>query len=109
MSKTLMDNLLTIQRCNNEVESILYNIEILIKSILNNITNIDDDKSIALIKSLFEIQESVAFVVFKFNHKTSDFLYNFIYDFERYDEYAAKYVFDKYISSKRFQGNNTDL
>lgn len=43
-------------------------------------------------------QEKITFVVFRFNYPVSDFLYHFIYDFERYDEYAAKYVFDKYIT-----------
>lgn len=97
-SGILMDNLLTMQRCRNEIDILLRNTELLIKSILQDVENLGYENSLEQIKKLFDIQEKIAFVVFKFEYPVNDFLYNFIYDFERYDEYAARYVFGKYIN-----------
>lgn len=98
ISEILMDNLLTMQRCRSEVDTLLENTEASIKSIFQEIESLGYEKSMEQVKKLFDIQEKIAFVVFKFEYPVNDFLYNFIYDFERYDEYAARYVFGKYIN-----------
>lgn len=94
----LKDNLLTIERCHQEVESILNQAECSIRFKIEQAKNLDFDQSKDLIHELFLIQEQIAFIVFQFNYQVSDFLYNFIRDFDRCDEYAARHVFEKYMA-----------
>lgn len=97
-SKILMDNILLMQKCDNEIKSLLQNIEDLIKSKLTNIRNLEYDQSIQAIKELFDIQEDIAFIVFRFEYPVNDFLYDFICDFDRYDAYSVQYIMKKYVS-----------
>lgn len=93
----IKDNLLTIERCDQEIQSILTEIECSIRFKMDQAKNLGFDLSKDLIHELFLIQEQVAFIVFQFNYQVDDFLYNFIRDFDRYDEYAVKYIFKKYM------------
>lgn len=96
-SEILMDNLLTIQKCNSEIQSLLNQTENTIREKINQSKDLSSDKLLNLIVELSIIQENIAFVLFKFEYQVSDFLYDFIYDFDRIDDHSIKYIIKKYF------------
>ncbi len=66
-----------------------------IQSLINEIYYSDYEKSLIIFNQLYEIQSNVATVYYKYNFPIEEFLEDFMFDFDRDDEYSRKYLFEK--------------
>lgn len=98
INEILSELLITYSRSKAEIESILriYEDNIKHKISLISINNIEESEKV--IKELFEIQSEISMIVYKYNFPVSDFLGDFIYDFDRQDVESIHYII-KNISS----------
>lgn len=104
-SEILRDNLLTFQRCTSEIQSSLHHIEETIQLKISQAKELNHTQLLELINELFNIQEQIAFVLFKFDYPISSFLYHFICDFERCDKDTIQYILKKYLSQNTQQAD----
>ena len=82
----------------NQIDRILYDYENEIKNIVNKIKKYDP--SVDNIYELFRIQNSLS--VYKYNYPLSDYLRDFIYEFDRQDEESVFYLIKEIIENKNF-------
>ena len=78
----------------NQIDRILYDYENEIKNIVNKIKK--------YIYELFRIQNSLSVLLYKYNYPLSDYLRDFIYEFDRQDEESVFYLIKEIIENKNF-------
>lgn len=54
------------------------------------------------IYELFKVQDEIAVVYHKYNYPIDDYLYNFMYEFDRQDEESVDYLFKKLNEDRSF-------
>jgi len=97
--KDVLSELLeTYTRSKSEIESILRIYEDRIKHEMGLIDIQSREESEKIIKELFDIQNQISVIIYKYNFPVSDFLADFIYDFDRQDIENINYII-KNISS----------
>lgn len=101
--QVLLNNLETFTFLKREVNFILEEYEMEIKIKMGEILNQTYEESIETIKSLFEMQDKISVVKYKFNYNISEFLDSFIYDFDRQDDESIYYLINKI--KKDFRSN----
>lgn len=101
--QVLLNNLETFIFLKREVNFILEEYEMEIKIKMGEILNQTYEESIETIKSLFEVQDKISVVKYKFNYDISEFLDGFIYDFDRQDDESICYLINKI--KKDFRSN----
>ena len=84
----------------NQIDRILYDYENGIKNIVNKIKKYDP--SVDNIYELFRIQNSLSVLLYKYNYPLSDYLRDFIYEFDRQDEESVFYLIKEIIENKNF-------
>ena len=84
----------------NQIDRILYDYENEIKNIVNKIKMYDP--SVDNIYRLFRIQNSLSVLLYKYNYPLSDYLRDFIYEFDRQDEESVFYLIKEIVENKNF-------
>ena len=84
----------------NQIDRILYDYENEIKNIVSKIKK--HDSSVENIYKLFRIQNSLSVLLYKYNYPLSDYLRDFIYEFDRQDEESVFYLIKEIIENKNF-------
>ena len=84
----------------NQIDRILYDYENKIKNKINKIKKYDP--SVDNIYELFRIQNSLSVLLYKYNYPLSDYLRDFIYEFDRQDEESVFYLIKEIIENKNF-------
>ncbi|WP_131667652.1 hypothetical protein [Psychrobacter pygoscelis] len=92
INDVLIELLNTYSRSKVEIESILRIYEDRIKSKICSIDINDRENSEKIIKELFGIQNEISMIVYKYNFPVSNFLEDFIYDFDRQDVESINYI-----------------
>ena len=91
--KDVLSELLeTYTRSKFEIESILRIYEDRIKYEMGLIDIQNREESEKIIKELFDIQNQISVIIYKYNFPVSDFLADFIYDFDRQDIENINYI-----------------
>ena len=54
------------------------------------------------IYSLFKIQNDLSLLAYKYNYPLSNFLHNFIYEFDRQDDESVTYLVNKIVNNEGF-------
>lgn len=83
----------------SEIDRILYEYEENIKDIIEDI-KVKDNKD--RIHTLFEIQNKLSIISYKYEYHMSEFLSDFIYEFDRQDEESVIYLHDEILKNKYF-------
>lgn len=91
----LLELLQTYSRSKAEIESILKAYEDRIKHKMGLIDAHNREESEKTIKELFDIQNQIRVIIYKYNFPVSDFLADFIYDFDRQDVESIDYIINK--------------
>ena len=106
--KDVLSELLeTYTRSKFEIESILRIYEDRIKYEMGLIDIQNREESEKIIKELFDIQNQISVIIYKYNFPVSDFLADFIYDFDRQDIENINYIIsvhDKNAQSLKGRG-----
>ena len=84
----------------NQIDRILYDYENEIKNIVSKIKK--HDSSVENIYKLFSIQNGLSVLLYKYNYPLSDYLRDFIYEFDRQDEESVFYLIKEIIENKNF-------
>ena len=82
-----------------QIDRILFEYEEEIQKFIIEVRNTQDS---SLIYSLFKIQNDLSLLVYKYNYPLSNFLYNFIYEFDRQDDESVTYLVDKIVNNEGF-------
>lgn len=91
--KDILSELLeTYTRSKSEIESILRIYEDRIKHEMGLIDIQSREESEKIIKELFDIQNQISVIVYKYNFPVGDFLADFIYNFDRQDIENINYI-----------------
>lgn len=91
--KILIERLDYFLSVRSEIDRILRDYEIKVRKIIHDIRF--DNGNIELIQELFNIQDKLCVVKYKYQYTVSDFLSNFIYEFDRQDDVSINYLFNK--------------
>ena len=84
----------------NQIDRILYDYENEIKNIVSKIKK--HDSSVENIYKLFSIQNGLSVLLYKYNYPLSDYLRDFIYEFDRQDEESVLYLIKEIVENKNF-------
>ena len=84
----------------NQIDRILHDYENEIKNIVNEIKK--HDPSVENIYKLFSIQNDLSALLYKYNYPLSDYLRDFIYEFDRQDEESVFYLIKEIVENKNF-------
>ena len=84
----------------NQIDRILHDYENKIKNIVNEIKK--HDPSVENIYKLFSIQNDLSALLYKYNYPLSDYLRDFIYEFDRQDEESVFYLIKEIVENKNF-------
>ena len=84
----------------NQIDRILRDYENEIKNIVNEIKK--HDPSVENIYKLFSIQNDLSALLYKYNYLLSDYLRDFIYEFDRQDEESVFYLIKEIVENKNF-------
>ncbi|QIM64403.1 hypothetical protein [Frederiksenia canicola] len=82
-----------------EIERILLEYR---KNIHEIILDIKERKLKDRIYELFDIQNKLSVLVYKYEYNVDSYLYNFIYEFDRQDNESVDYLFDEIVKNKHF-------
>lgn len=85
----------------SEIDRILYKYEENIKEIIESI-RVNGNKD--GVYTLFAIHNKLSIVYYKYEYDVSDFLSDFIYEFDRQDEESVDYLFNEIIGNNNFLG-----
>ena len=83
-----------------QIDRILHDYENEIKNIVNEIKK--HDPSVENIYKLFSIQNDLSALLYKYNYPLSDYLRDFIYEFDRQDEESVFYLIKEIVENKNF-------
>ena len=84
----------------SQIDRILYDYENEIKNIVSKIKK--HDSSVENIYKLFSIQNGLSVLLYKYNYPLSDYLRDFIYEFDRQDEESVLYLIKEIVENKNF-------
>lgn len=87
----------------NQIDRILHDYETEIKKIVSEIKAYDS--SVDDIYKLFRIQNGLSVLLYKYNYPLSDYLRDFIYEFDRQDEESVSYLIKEIVENKHFLNN----
>ena len=87
----------------NQIDRILHDYETEIKKIVSEIKA--HDSSVDNIYKLFRIQNGLSVLLYKYNYPLSDYLRDFIYEFDRQDEESVSYLIKEIVENKHFLNN----
>ena len=82
-----------------QIDRILFEYEEEIQKFIIEVRNTQDSSPIY---SLFKNQNDLSLLVYKYNYPLSNFLYNFIYEFDRQDDESVTYLVDKIVNNEGF-------
>ena len=83
-----------------QIDRILHDYENEIKNIVNEIKK--HDPSVENIYKLFSVQNDLSALLYKYNYPLSDYLRDFIYEFDRQDEESVFYLIKEIVENKNF-------
>ena len=96
--KILIERLDYFINVKNEIDRILFDYET--RKIIYCIKF--NDGKINMVKELFNIQNELCIIIYKYQYTVSDFLSSFIYEFDRQDEVSMYYLFSKIKEEPNF-------
>ena len=73
-----------------------------IRKLLESIREVDFSCSNEIFDKLFSIQEKIVKIKYKYNFNLNNFLNDFVYFFDRNDEYQRKYLFEHFKKNLKF-------
>lgn len=82
-----------------QIDRILFEYEEEIQKFIIEVRNTQDSSPIY---SLFKIQNDLSLLAYKYNYPLSNFLHNFIYEFDRQDDESVTYLVNKIVNNESF-------
>ena len=98
----LENELIEFNNLNRQILMKLDNYEHEIKQLLASIKAVDFANSNEIFDRLFFLQGQIATVKYKYNFNINNFLNDFVYFFDRNDEYQRKYLFNHFKNNSTF-------
>ena len=73
-----------------------------IKKRLASIENLDADSAKEIIRSLFDLQNEISIVIYKYNYPVNELINNFVYEFDRQDNESIDFILNKINTNSGF-------